>query len=108
MVPIQRCICAGFFANAAIRQPDGTYRTVRDGVTVELHPNSVVFSYPPQCIVFHEVVLTSKRFASEVCAIDPNWLPELASVAAEEGVRRWECVQRAQCVMGHGGRQANA
>ncbi|KAJ4462669.1 putative ATP-dependent RNA helicase dhx8 [Paratrimastix pyriformis] len=78
VTPVQRCICAGFFANAATRQPDGTYRTIRDGVRVDIHPNSAVFSYPPACMVFHEVTLTTKRFASEVCAIDPNWLPELA------------------------------
>jgi len=75
---ISRCIVTGFFANAAMRQPDNTYTTLRGQQQLHLHPNSVVFKTPPQHIIFHEVLVTSKQYMRDVSAIDPAWLPELA------------------------------
>ena len=75
---ISRCVVRGFFANAATRQPDNTYATLRGQQELHLHPNSCVFKTPPQHIVYHEVLVTSKQYMRDVSAIDPSWLPELA------------------------------
>ena len=61
---ICRCIVKGFFSNAAIRQPDNTYRTIRDSHPLHLHPQSVLFKAPPQHVVFHEVLITNVRSPS--------------------------------------------
>jgi HrpA-like RNA helicase len=53
---LRRCITAGFFANAAKLSADGTYRTVREGQAVEIHPSSVLYGEDrPQWVVFYEV-----------------------------------------------------
>ncbi len=70
---------------AARRQPDGTYRTLAGSQTVHLHPSSVLFGAagagappPPECILFNELVRTSKLYVRDVSAIEPAWLAELA------------------------------
>eukprot|EP01051_Picozoa_sp_SAG22_P018023 SAG22_NODE_2923_length_2101_cov_1.214286_3_plen_137_part_00 len=75
---ICRCIVTGFFSNAAVRQPDNTFRTVRDGHPLHLHPQSVLFKAPPQFVVFHEVLITNKEYMRDISTIDSMWLAELA------------------------------
>jgi len=75
---IRKCIVSGFFANAAQVQANGSYRTVRGGTVLDIHPTSVLFKYPPEWVVFHEVLQTSKTFMRDVIAIDPAWLYTLA------------------------------
>ena len=48
------------------------------GQTVHIHPSSVLCSKNPRCIVFGELIRTSRVYARQVSAIDPAWLPELA------------------------------
>lgn len=45
---------------------------------LSIHPNSVCFKYPPEWVIFHEIILTSKEFMREVSSIQPQWLPEIA------------------------------
>ena len=54
---VRRCIVAGFFSHVAQLQPDTSYRTVRDGRRVVVHPSSVLFRFgqTPEWVVFHEV-----------------------------------------------------
>ncbi|BGP46208.1 hypothetical protein JCM10450v2_002048 [Rhodotorula kratochvilovae] len=79
---IRRCLTSGYFRNAAVAQPDGTYRSVREGATLHVHPSSVYFTRTPPSpfVIYHEVIETTKRFMREVTAIDKNgdWLVELA------------------------------
>lgn len=76
---LQRCITAGFFANAARMHHDGTYRTVRDGHKLAIHPTSVLYTEkPPNWVIFNEVVQTSKDYMRDITVIDPQWLYELA------------------------------
>jgi len=75
---IRKAIVSGFFANAARLQANGSYSTVRDRQTLYLHPSSVVFKHPPDWVVFHEVMLTTKEYMRDVTAIDPFWLSEIA------------------------------
>eukprot|EP00850_Spirogloea_muscicola_P014566 SM000105S13911 [mRNA] locus=s105:306688:310827:- [translate_table: standard] len=74
----RRCLAASFFLNAAQRQPNGTYRALASGQIVSIHPSSVLFGKRPACIVFNELVRTSRQYARDVTAVDPLWLPELA------------------------------
>jgi pre-mRNA-splicing factor ATP-dependent RNA helicase DHX16 len=81
LVPIQKAICAGYFANSAILQRGGdSYRTVKNNQTVYIHPSSVLMASDPpiKCCVYHELVLTSKEYMRQVMPIKPEWLNEVA------------------------------
>lgn len=59
-VPIQKAITAGFFPNAARLQKAGdSYRTVKNGQTVHVHPSSAIFDVNPKWLLYFELVLTS-------------------------------------------------
>ncbi|GAA5970073.1 hypothetical protein JCM11641_000256 [Rhodosporidiobolus odoratus] len=77
---VRRCLTSGYFRNAAVAQPDGTYRSVREGAILHVHPSSVYFtrSSPSSYIIYHEVIETTKRFMRDCTAIEQDWLVELA------------------------------
>uniref|UniRef100_A0A804QX20 RNA helicase n=2 Tax=Zea mays TaxID=4577 RepID=A0A804QX20_MAIZE len=60
MVLFRRCLTSAFFLNAAMRQPDGSYRTKVD------------------CVIFNELVRTTQNYIKNLTRIDPLWLAELA------------------------------
>ncbi|KAK5712111.1 hypothetical protein LTR15_012180 [Elasticomyces elasticus] len=77
--PIQRSIAAGFFPNAARLQKSGdSYRTVKNNLTVHIHPSSVLMEVKPKWVIFYELVLTSKEFMRSVMPLRPEWLTEVA------------------------------
>ncbi|KAK9146489.1 hypothetical protein Sjap_006392 [Stephania japonica] len=78
MVQFQRCLAAAFFLNAAMKQPDGSYRTLATSQTVQIHPSSVLFRSKPDCIIFNELVRTNVNYIRNISRIDPLWLAELA------------------------------
>ncbi|KAL5223763.1 hypothetical protein ABZP36_010402 [Zizania latifolia] len=78
MVSFRRCLTAAFFLNAAMRQPDGSYRALATGQSVHIHPSSVLFRTKPDCVVFNELVRTSQNYVKNLTRIDPLWLAELA------------------------------
>ena len=91
---IRKCLTAGYFANAARMQPDGTFRTVNGGLTLHAHPSSLMFvsSLRPtnrrkginitqnrkaDWVIFHEILETSsKTFIRDVTKIEKKWLLE--------------------------------
>ena len=75
---VQRSVCAGYFTNAAKKDPQEGYRTMVEGNPVYIHPSSAVFQRQPDWIIYHELVMTTKEYMRECCAIDPKWLTELA------------------------------
>ncbi|KAK3392177.1 P-loop containing nucleoside triphosphate hydrolase protein [Sordaria brevicollis] len=79
MQPILRALTAAFFLNAARlnRGGDG-YRTLKNNMTVYVHPSSVVkgMDPPPKVIIYHELVVTTKEFVRSVIPIDAKWLTE--------------------------------
>ncbi|KAI0990099.1 hypothetical protein GJ496_010024 [Pomphorhynchus laevis] len=75
----QKAICSGFFRNAAKRDPHEGYRTLVDNQVVYIHPSSAIYQKQPEWLVYHELVLTTKEYMREVCAIDAKWLVEFAS-----------------------------
>ena len=75
LVPIQKALCAGFFPNAARLQKGGdSYRTVKSGMTVYIHPSSTVLETKPKWLLFHELVLTSKEYMRNVMEVSPEIL----------------------------------
>jgi pre-mRNA-splicing factor ATP-dependent RNA helicase DHX16 len=79
LVPIQKAITAGFFPNAARLQRGGdSYRTVKNGQVVYLHPSSVLMEVNPKWVIYNELVLTSKEYMRSNMPLKPEWLMEVA------------------------------
>ncbi|KAI9812600.1 MAG: hypothetical protein M1827_004589 [Pycnora praestabilis] len=79
LIPIQKSITAGFFPNAARLQRGGdSYRTVKNGMTVYIHPSSTLMEVNPKWVIFYELVLTSKEYMRSNMPLQPEWLVEAA------------------------------
>lgn len=79
IVPIQKAVTAGFFPNAARLQKGGdSYRTVKSGQSVYLHPSSVLMEVNPKWVIYYELVLTSKEYMRSNMPLKPEWLTEVA------------------------------
>ncbi|KAL4952886.1 P-loop containing nucleoside triphosphate hydrolase protein [Aspergillus filifer] len=79
IMPIQKAITAGFFPNAARLQRGGdSYRTVKTGQTVYLHPSSTLFEVNPRWVIYFELVLTSKEYMRSNMPLQAEWLVEVA------------------------------
>lgn len=78
-LPVQMCIAAGFFANAACLHYTGEYKSIRGDFSLMIHPSSVLFKEaPPQWVVYNEVVQTSTMYMRDITVIKPDWLHQLA------------------------------
>ncbi|KAL0729033.1 hypothetical protein Bca4012_025126 [Brassica carinata] len=80
MLEYRRCLAASFFLKAAQRQMDGTYRALESGETVHIHPTSVLFRSNPECVIFNELMQTSKKYIKNLTRIDPLWLAGSSSL----------------------------
>lgn len=80
IVRLQKCLTSGYFSFAAKMQPDGSFKSVREGATLYVHPSSVMFNRSPSTkwVIFHEVIETQKRFIRDLTVIEEDWLLELA------------------------------
>ena len=85
--PIQKALTAGFFPNSARLQKDGqSYRQVKNGTVVYIHPSSVLVQGEKEgtagrrdkWVLYHELVLTSKEYMRSVMPLRPEWLIEVA------------------------------
>ena len=76
---VRRCICSGYFHNAAKMKGIGEYVNLRTGIPCVLHPTSAIYGlgFTPDYIVYHELVMTSKEYMQCVTSVDPKWLAEL-------------------------------
>ncbi|KAI0879407.1 P-loop containing nucleoside triphosphate hydrolase protein [Hypoxylon argillaceum] len=79
---IRKCICSGYYHQAAKVKGIGEYINLRTSVTVQLHPTSALYGlgFVPDYVVYHELILTSKEYMSTVTSVDPHWLAELGGV----------------------------
>ncbi|KAL2848079.1 hypothetical protein BJY01DRAFT_212220 [Aspergillus pseudoustus] len=79
---IRKCICSGFYHQAARVKGIGEFLNLRTSVSMALHPTSALYGlgYVPEYVVYHELILTSKEYMSTVTAVDPHWLAELGGV----------------------------
>lgn len=75
---ICKAITAGFFTNAAKKDPQEGYRTLVDQNPVYIHPSSALFNKNPEYVIYHELVLTTKEYMRSIMVIDAKWLTELA------------------------------
>ncbi|KAI3765616.1 hypothetical protein L2E82_15655 [Cichorium intybus] len=78
LLPLRRCLAASYFLNAALKQPDGTYRVLANGQIAEIHPTSVLRRTKAECIIFYNLVQTTRNYVRNVTRIDYLWLAELA------------------------------
>lgn len=77
--PIQKAITAGFFPHSARLQRDGqSYRAVKNGQVVYIHPSGVLMENQPKWVIYHELVLTSKEYMRSCMPLKPEWLIEVA------------------------------
>jgi len=79
---IRKCICSGYYHQAAKVKGIGEYINLRTSVTMQLHPTSALYGlgYLPDYVIYHELILTSKEYMSCVTAVDPHWLADLGDV----------------------------
>ncbi|CAL1531658.1 unnamed protein product [Lymnaea stagnalis] len=76
--PIRRCLAAGFFLNAAELSKDGDFITMANRTKVSIHPSSSLFQCKPACVVYTELVKTTKCYMRTLSVVDPDWLYEAA------------------------------
>ncbi|KAJ3302191.1 hypothetical protein HDV03_005249 [Kappamyces sp. JEL0829] len=61
-VPIRKALTAGFFYHSARMSRGGdSYRTIKNNLTVSIHPSSSLFGEVPKWVLYYELVLTSKE-----------------------------------------------
>ncbi|KAJ7223236.1 pre-mRNA splicing factor [Mycena pura] len=79
---LRKAIAAGYFHQAARAKGIGEFVNIRSGLPTHLHPTSALYGlgYTPTYVVYHELILTSKEYMTQVTSIDPYWLAELGSV----------------------------
>lgn len=77
---ILKSILAGFFYNTARLGKTGEYQTIKQHLTVYIHPSSVMAKeeQPPGWLMYFELAFTSKEFMRQVATIKPLWLIEIA------------------------------
>lgn len=47
---------------------------------MSIHPSSVLSGRKPRCIVFDELLRTTRNYARNVTVVEPAWLPETAPI----------------------------
>ncbi|KAI9689676.1 MAG: DEAH-box RNA helicase prp16 [Bogoriella megaspora] len=79
---IRRCICSGYYHQAAKVKGIGEYINLRTSVTIQLHPTAALYGLGalPDYVVYHELILTSKEYMNCVTSVDPHWLADLGGV----------------------------
>lgn len=78
--PILKSMTAGFFYNACRLQKNGSYRTMSNPHTIQLHPSSCLARSErrPRWLIYHELVFTTKEYMRQVFEIEGRWLFEVA------------------------------
>lgn len=76
---IAKALTAGFFYNTAKMNRDGqSYRGIKSGQTVYIHPSSTLFQKETKFVLYYELVLTSKEYIRSCLEIKAEWLPMIA------------------------------
>nr|XP_021326722.1 putative ATP-dependent RNA helicase DHX33 [Danio rerio] len=75
---VRRCLAHGLFMSAAELQPDGSYVALDTHQPVSIHPSSVLFQARPVCVLFNELLHTSRCYMRDLCLIQTDWLHEAA------------------------------
>ena len=81
---ILKCLCAGFFANAAMYTAKGCFKSLRKPLAspdLHIHPESVLHTLPMKsgtCVIFTETAHSSKMYLRECSVVKSDWLLEVA------------------------------
>ncbi|KKA27897.1 hypothetical protein TD95_004992 [Thielaviopsis punctulata] len=75
---VRQALCAGFFRNAARKDPQEGYKTLMESTPVYMHPSSALFGKQAEWVIYHTLVLTTKEYMHCTTAIEPKWLVEAA------------------------------
>ncbi|BFG39791.1 hypothetical protein CerSpe_260660 [Prunus speciosa] len=78
LVSIKKAIASGFFPHVARLLKNACYRRIKHPQTAYLHPSSGLAQVSPKCVLYHEMVLTTKEYMRNVTEIEPKWLAEIA------------------------------
>ena len=75
---VRKCICSAFAHQASKVTGLKRYVNLKTGMKVELHPTSVLFGIddPPNYVIYHELLMTTKEYMCCVTAVNPFWLME--------------------------------
>jgi pre-mRNA-splicing factor ATP-dependent RNA helicase DHX16 len=47
-------------------------------MNVRIHPSSLLCKDQPECLIYHELVLTTQEYMRNVVEVQPAWLVEIA------------------------------
>ena len=75
---IHRALLTGLIANVGIKSPDGNDYTGARGSRFHLFPASALFKAKPKWVMAAELVETTKLYARDVAAIQPEWIEQEA------------------------------
>ena len=82
---ILKCLLSGFFQNIAILQPDHSYKLFASQQIVYIHPSSTLFKKGVKCVMFGELVKTSRVYMRRCSAIEMAWAMEVAPHYYQKG-----------------------
>lgn len=75
---LRRALTVAFFTRAALKQPSGHYLALASHEEVAIHPSSCLFHRRASCVLFQELVHTTRRYIRELTVVEAEWLRELA------------------------------
>lgn len=75
---IHRALLTGLIANVGMKSPDGNDYTGARGSRFHLFPASALFKAKPKWVMAVELVETTKLYARDVAAIQPEWIEQEA------------------------------
>jgi len=94
---ILKSLVMGFFTNVAMRQFDGSYTNLATPMAcqLEIHPSSVLSNLKPKVVLYHELVVVSdRRFMTEVSTIELSWLFELVPNSYYTDARKQNAIEK--------------
>eukprot|EP00924_Labyrinthula_sp_SR-Ha-C_P000860 augustus_masked-scaffold_7-processed-gene-6.51-mRNA-1 protein AED:0.03 eAED:0.04 QI:0/-1/0/1/-1/1/1/0/915 len=79
-INIKKAILSGYFYHTSQLRRDGSYRTIKGGYNVNLHPSSSLYKAEmmPRWLMYHTLQYTKKEYMRQVATIRPDWLLEVA------------------------------
>ena len=75
---IHRALLTGLIVNVGMKSPDGNDYTGARGSRFHLFPASALFKAKPKWVMAAELVETTKLYARDVAAIQPEWIEQEA------------------------------
>jgi hypothetical protein len=67
----------GLFRNVAELQPDNSYIVLANRQKASIHPTSVLHGKKAKCVLFSEILTTSKNCLRHVTEIESSWINEV-------------------------------